>query len=204
MELLNVHPRKLTCPFAPNRRTSFSLLLRNNSRNNHVAFLFVDTGRTESSSLCRRGVIPPQSTWGIVLHIELKGMEQALQENPCKDMVIVRSTIVSQGFLADDITLNMFNKQEFLYDIELEILFVEAPGPQPNLSLSSDELQLGANEGTGHATNQVTTLPIHFSPFSSPIPNVLITSDTKSIYMQNFLTQLNVFKSSTFNYHSSN
>ncbi|KAK8450647.1 hypothetical protein SEVIR_6G068800v4 [Setaria viridis] len=193
-EPLYVHPRKLVWPLAANSSMPFSLHLTNKSTDDHFAFMFLDFGGVASSCsiLGNKGVIPPQSTWGIVLHLQLQAGESAVSEKQGKEMVIVRSTVVEKGFRSNDITVDMFKRHLSVQDIELEVIFVEPPQSQPLQLYEFDhKLQLDANRGTSHGTTQtcpdesIMTELLDIYPFEVGYPPKPEKFCTRTIHLTN-------------------
>ncbi|KAK3123013.1 hypothetical protein QOZ80_8AG0622250 [Eleusine coracana subsp. coracana] len=114
-ELLHVLPRQLCYPLGTEGRMPYSLQLTNLT-DNYVAFMFQDFGKVVSLSLFHKGIIFPHSTCGVVLQLEA-GVQAAPE-----DMIVVRSKIVSEDFNRDAISVDWFDKQSCVHDMELDIV----------------------------------------------------------------------------------
>ncbi|KAF8731659.1 hypothetical protein HU200_015587 [Digitaria exilis] len=171
-ELLQVNPTVLRYPAEKNKPLSSSLQLANYT-NDYIAFMFSTFSGAKYSSSRSKGIMPPWSTWGIVLNMEAS--EEAFKDiRQSKDTVLVRSAVVSKDLKPEDVSVAVFEKQTESHNVELDVVFEGSPQPQlptPVSALICDEEEEAEKE-VNNKLQLNATAKIWLGPVDKPFVQV--------------------------------
>ncbi|KAL8229393.1 hypothetical protein R6Q57_014293 [Mikania cordata] len=126
LDLLEVQPQELEFLFELKKQSSCSVQLINKT-NDHVAFKIKTTTPKKYCVRPNTGVIDPNSLCDFT--VTMQAPKVAPLDMICRDKFLVQSTIVPEGTKEEDVTSNMFAKEdgENVDEKRLRVIFVSPP-----------------------------------------------------------------------------
>lgn len=138
-ELLSIQPGELQFLFEVRKQVSCSLQLSNTS-DSYVAFKVKTTSPKKYCVRPNTGLVLPGATCEIT--VTMQAQRDAPPDMQCKDKFLVQSVVVSDGFLEQDISQDLFNKEpgKEVSETKLRVLYIAPPQlPSPALEAEAEE-----------------------------------------------------------------
>jgi hypothetical protein len=134
-DMLGIEPLELPLPFEPNNQISCSLELTNETYA-YIAFSISTTSPLPYCIQPSKGIVQPKSKRSV--SITLLPQNKAQQDKQYNGDFIVRSTKLDQNLTAEDITEEIFNREEgkVVDEVTLTVIY-EAEVPNVDLPLES-------------------------------------------------------------------
>ncbi|KAK4801376.1 hypothetical protein SAY86_021863 [Trapa natans] len=143
-ELLEIRPRELNFVVEPKKQSTCSLQLENKTQH-YVAFKVKTTSPNKYRVRPNVGVVMPKSI--SLFTVIMQAQRSVPPDTSCKDKFLVQSTVVPAGTVDEDITPEMFSKEEgkFIAEIKLRVSLTSPP-ESPILSPINGALKQGIIE----------------------------------------------------------
>lgn len=143
-ELLSIQPGELQFQFEVRKQVSCSLQLSNTSAN-YVAFKVKTTSPKKYCVRPNTGLVLPGASCEIT--VTMQAQRDAPPDMQCKDKFLVQSVVVSDGFLEQDISQDLFNKEpgKEVWESKLRVVYI-AP-PQLSSPVNEEEGEEGIASG---------------------------------------------------------
>lgn len=138
-DLLSIQPAELQFLFEVRKQVSCSLQLSNASEN-YVAFKVKTTSPKKYCVRPNTGLVVPGATCEIT--VTMQAQREAPPDMQCKDKFLVQSVVVSDGFLEQDISQDLFNKEpgKEVSETKLRVVYNAPPQlPSPFLESETEE-----------------------------------------------------------------
>ncbi|KAK4775888.1 hypothetical protein SAY87_023849 [Trapa incisa] len=125
-DLLAIRPRELKFVFELKKQSTCSIQLENKTQH-YVAFKVKTTAPKKYSVRPNVGVIMPKST--SVFFVTMQAQLSVPPDMSCKDKFLIQSTVVPAGTVYEDITRDVFSKEEckFIEENKLRVFLVSPP-----------------------------------------------------------------------------
>ncbi|RWR94695.1 MSP domain-containing protein [Cinnamomum micranthum f. kanehirae] len=161
MELLEIQPRELKFTFELKKQSSCQVQLVNNSEQ-YVGFKVKTTSPKRYCVRPNTGVILPKSTCDFI--VTMQAQRGAPPDMQCKDKFLIQSTVVPFGSTSEDITPNLFSKENgrYIEENKLKVVLVSPPHSPVLLPINGSLKQEPANEPSNlkdQLSNGVENLP---------------------------------------------
>eukprot|EP00249_Psilotum_nudum_P004295 c17825_g1_i1 orf=295-1020(+) len=137
-ELLSIEPGELKFPFELKKQITCSLRLVN-STDNYVAFKVKTTSPKKYCVRPNTGIVMPRSSCDVA--VTMQAQREMPPDMQCKDKFLVQSVVAPDGATANNISLEMFNKEggKEVFEVKLRVVYISPPQPPPSIPESVDE-----------------------------------------------------------------
>jgi hypothetical protein len=133
-DMLGIEPLELRFPFELNNQTSCLLELTNET-NAFIAFSIQTMSPLPYCIQPKKDIVSPRSNY--IVNITLQPLDEAPQDRQYAGDFIVRSTKVNESLLSEDITEDIFNREE-VDEVNLTVTY-KAEVPQVESSVAPTE-----------------------------------------------------------------
>ncbi|KAF3779556.1 Vesicle-associated protein 1-3 [Nymphaea thermarum] len=125
-QLVEIHPTELKFIFELKKQSSCSIQLLNTS-DQYIAYKVKTTSPKKYCVRPNVGVVSPHSPCEII--VTMQGQRTAPPDMQCKDKFLVQSTVVPEGTTMDQITSNMFAKENggIVDEKKLKVALISPP-----------------------------------------------------------------------------
>ncbi|XP_031486243.1 vesicle-associated protein 1-2-like [Nymphaea colorata] len=125
-QLVEIHPTELKFIFELKKQSSCSIQLFNTS-DQYIAYKVKTTSPKKYCVRPNVGVVSPHSPCEII--VTMQGQRTAPPDMQCKDKFLVQSTVVPEGTTMDQITSNMFTKENggIVDEKKLKVALISPP-----------------------------------------------------------------------------
>ncbi|KAI3954424.1 hypothetical protein MKW92_039891 [Papaver armeniacum] len=139
--LLNIEPTDLNFPFELKKRSSCCLQLTNKT-DECVAFKVKTTDPKKCCARPNIGIVSPRTTCEVTVTMQAP---QAHEDMNCKDKLLIQSVVAAPTTLKEDLTREMFNKEN-VEEFKLRVIYY-VPAKYPVLLVPDQGSVSGNQEG---------------------------------------------------------